>query len=114
MQRRKMRYKHNYQHQGLWAWNDELFLDKLNQGADNECWLDHKFPPSPYGPLFGVRLHDLEGKTRRQMTQARRVQAMRHFGDIVGKQITHACGNSDCLNPQHFEIKPSRRKNNQG
>lgn len=109
-----MRFGHDYNKQGLWAWNDELFMSKLTPGAEDECWLTHTFPQSPYGPLFGARLTRPDGTTRRQMTQARRVQAMRYFGDIVGKQIKHTCGCNDCLNPHHMAILPSRLKVHQG
>jgi len=109
-----MRYGHNYLQQGLWAWNDELFMSKLTPGQDDECWLTHTFPRTPFGPLFNARLHRPDGTTRRQMTQARRVQAMRYFGDIVGKQVTHTCGCKDCLNPLHLELKPSKSQRHQG
>lgn len=110
-----MNFKQGYHKQGLWTWNEEIFLSKLTEGAEDECWINHTFPQSPGGPLFGARLIDEEsGRTRRQMTQARRVQAMRYFGDIVGQQIRHTCNNSQCMNPKHFRFEPTRVKRKQG
>lgn len=109
-----MNFNHDYHQVGLWSWNDELFVSKFIEGKPDECWTTNHFTQSPYGPLFGARLYNSQGKTHRQMIQARRVQAMRQWGDIVGQQVTHTCGCKTCLNPAHLELKPSRLKVHQG
>jgi len=109
-----MNFNSNYRQQGLWAWNDELFATKFREGAEDECWTENTFSQGPQGALFGARLQYPDGKTKRQMVQARRIQAQRYLGDIRGLQVRHTCGEPQCLNFRHFSLEPTTRKVQQG
>jgi len=109
-----MNFKSNYRQQGLWAWNDELFATKFAQGAMDECWTENTFSQGPQGALFGARLEYPDGTIKRQMVQARRIQAQRYLGDIRGLQVRHTCGSKQCMNYQHFELLQTTRKVQQG
>jgi hypothetical protein len=70
---------------------------------------------SPSGALLGAFKKDPEtGEYRQQMVQARRLLWSSETNEDVGPyQVTMRCQRQDCLNPNHFLLKPSNRPEKQ-
>lgn len=84
---------------GAWTWNSELVLSKVDKQGKNDCW-PWLGAQSPSAPLVGVRKN---GKA--QMSQAARILYREIYNeDCEDKEITHACGNKNCMNPDHWKI----------
>jgi len=90
---------------GEWSWNSRLLNEKVIRGNDNECWPSTNFAQTRNGPLFGVIKNG-----KRQMTQVCRILYRDWFNiDCEESEITHTCGNKNCLNKNHWEVKPNKR-----
>lgn len=84
---------------GLWRWNSELVLSKVDKQGKNDCW-PWLGAQSPAAPLFGARKNG-----RPQMTQAARILFREYYNeDCEEREVTHSCGNKNCMNPDHWEI----------
>jgi len=89
---------------GEWSWNSKLLNEKVIKGDINDCW-EWQGSRTIHGPLFGVIKNG-----RRQMTQVCRILYRDWFNeDCEDKEVTHACGNKNCINSNHWEIKPYKR-----
>jgi hypothetical protein len=85
---------------GVWTWNSSLVLSKVNRRSVNDCW-EWMGAQSPSAPLFGAKKNN-----RPQMTQAARILFREYYNqDCEDKEITHSCGNKNCMNFDHWEIK---------
>jgi hypothetical protein len=103
--------KPGYREVGHWAWNDELLWSKIQVSLDTEeCW-PWSGSMSPSGALLGAFKKDPDtGEYRQQMVQARRLLWSSINNEDVGPyQVTMRCQRQDCLNPNHFLLKPSNR-----
>lgn len=84
---------------GMWTWNSELVLSKVNKKGKNDCW-EWLGAQSPAAPLFGARKNN-----KPQMTQAARILYREYYNeDCEEKEVAHDCGNKNCMNPSHWEI----------
>lgn len=84
---------------GLWRWNSELVLSKVDKTDELSCW-EWQGAQSPAAPLFGARKNN-----RPQMTQAARILYREYYNeDCEDKEVTHSCGNKNCMNPSHWAI----------
>ena len=84
----------------MWTWNSELVLSKVDKGNQWDCW-EWTGAQSPAAPLFGARKNN-----RPQMTQAARILYREYYNeDCEEREITHDCGNKNCMNPDHWLIK---------
>jgi hypothetical protein len=104
-------YRHKkpgYKQIGAWGWDDDRLWSKIEVSMDTEeCWLYTGGSMSPTGALMGAWKAGVQ-----QMTQARRLVYMSHTKeDVSPYQVTMKCKRQDCLNPNHFELKPNNRKN---
>lgn len=85
---------------GMWAWNSELVLSKVDKKSDLECWPWMGGSISPGAPLFGARKNG-----RAQMTQAARILYREYYNeDCEEKEVAHECGSKLCMNPAHWKI----------
>jgi hypothetical protein len=85
---------------GQWTWNSRLLNEKVIKGKNNECWPATNFAQTQHGPLFGVIKNG-----KRQMTQVCRILFRDWFNeDCEEREITHSCGDKNCINPSHWEI----------
>ena len=85
---------------GAWTWNSTLLNEKVIKLSKHECWPATNFAQTQHGPLFGVLKNG-----KRQMTQVCRILYRDWFNDdCEEKEVTHACGNRSCLNPDHWAI----------
>jgi hypothetical protein len=104
---------------GDWAWSSELFWRKVTKGTDTACWA-WTGSTSPYGPLFGAKKLKTDGTYQPQMTQARRILWAEHTGTYLAdrQNIFHACGNKNCMNPDHLTedkvFKPREQRQHMG
>ena len=90
---------------GEWWWDSESFHKKYTQGTKDACW-NWEGNHGPYGALFGAYKN-----THKQMTQARRIAYMEEYGeDITENAVIMRCQNKLCVNPQHLELAPNRRR----
>jgi hypothetical protein len=90
---------------GQWSWNTKRLNEKVIRLGPDECWPATNFAQTQHGPLFGCQK---SGKP--QMTQACRILYRDWFNeDCEEKEVTHACGSKNCLNPLHWEIKPIKK-----
>ena len=90
---------------GQWTWNSRLLNEKVIRGSDNECWPASNFAQTQHGPLFGVIKNG-----RRQMSQVCRILYRDWFNiDCEENEVSHKCGNKNCLNPQHWELQPNKK-----
>jgi hypothetical protein len=103
-----MRFDHHkispkFKHMGVWSWNNELLWSKIEVSLNPaDCWY-WQGAMSPSGAIFGVRKNG-----HPQMTQARRLVWMSENNEDASQhRITMKCKNQQCLNPQHFELKPN-------
>ena len=84
---------------GQWTWNSELVRSKVDRSDTHGChpWLGSQ---SPSAPLFGARKNN-----RPQMTQAARILYREIYNeDCEDKEITHSCGNRNCMNERHWLV----------
>lgn len=89
---------------GIWSWSRENLLDKIQVGAEEDCWT-WLGSQGPSGNLFGAAKN-----SRPQMTQANRVIYMDRTGlDLENQQVRMRCGNKFCCNHNHFDVKPHHR-----
>lgn len=104
--------KPGYKEVGVWGWDDNSLWDKVQTSFDvNECWT-WTGSMSPTGALFGAWRTDKNDIA--QMTQARRVIYMSETNtDVRPYRVTMTCGNQQCVNPNHFELKENNRKDKQ-
>lgn len=89
---------------GQWTWNSSNVLSKVDRSDINGChpWLGSQ---SPSAPLFGARKNN-----KAQMTQATRILYREIYNeDCEDIEITHSCGNKNCMNPSHWEIKDIKK-----
>lgn len=89
---------------GQWRWNSELVNSKVDKTDEFGChpWLGSQ---SPAAPLFGARKNNYP-----QMTQAARILYRDWYNeDCEDKEITHKCGNKNCMNPDHWLILPIKK-----
>jgi len=94
--------------QGEWWWDSESFHSKYQKGKTNECWA-WSGSHGPYGALMGAYKN-----TKKQMTQARRIAWMEaHQEDITENAVMMTCKNIGCVNPNHMELGPNRRRYNE-
>jgi hypothetical protein len=93
---------------GVWSWNNDILWSKIEVSLNpDECW-NFQGAMSPSGAIFGARKN---GKS--QMTQARRLVWMSENNeDVSPHRITMKCKNQQCVNPQHFELKPNLKLKN--
>jgi len=90
---------------GAWSWNSKRLNDKVIRLGPSECWPSTNFAQTQHGPLFGVNKN---GKA--QMTQVCRILYRDWFNDdCEEKEVTHACGDKTCLNPDHWDVKPLKK-----
>lgn len=94
---------------GAWAWDDARLWSKIEVSLNKEvCWLYTGGSMSPSGALMGAWKNGVP-----QMTQARRLVFMSQTNeDVSPYQVKMKCGRQDCLNPNHFELKPTNRRQN--
>lgn len=84
---------------GQWTWNSELVLSKVDRQGEIDCW-EWLGAKTIHAPLFGARKNN-----RPQMTQATRILYREYFNeDCEDKEVTHSCGNKNCMNSAHWEI----------
>jgi hypothetical protein len=100
-----------YVEYGPWGFDQHRLKDKIRPGrTENSCttWLGSM---SPSGALMGAWKKDsLTGEYRQQMTQARRLLwSMINQQDVTPYRVTLTCGNQQCCNERHFEIKETNR-----
>ena len=89
---------------GQWTWNSKRLNEKVIRLGENECWPATNFAQTAHGPLFGVRKNG-----RAQMTQVCRILYRDWYNeDCEEREITHGCGNKNCLNPSHWEIRDTK------
>jgi len=102
------RTKQGFKEVGVWGWNDNSLWSKIEVSLDtNECWL-WTGSMSPSGALLGAWKSGSP-----QMTQARRLVYMSQTNeDISEYQIKMKCRRQDCLNPNHFNLQPNNRLQN--
>ena len=90
---------------GQWTWNSRLLNEKVIRKNDDECWPSTNFAQTQHGPLFGARKN---GKA--QMTQVCRILYRDWFNDdCEEKEIAHKCGNKNCLNSLHWQVKDVKK-----
>jgi hypothetical protein len=93
---------------GAWAWDDQRLWNKIEVSLDTkECWL-WQGSMSPSGALMGAWKDNVP-----QMTQARRLVYMSQTNeDVSPYQVKMKCKNQQCCNPNHFELNPTNRQQN--
>lgn len=90
---------------GAWTWNSELVNSKVDKSDELGCW-PWMGAQSPSAPLMGVRKNGIP-----QMSQAARILYRDWFNeDCEDKEITHSCGNKNCMNHNHWEIRPIKKR----
>lgn len=90
---------------GIWSWKPRLLEPKVDKQGKNECWPWLGNHNRDNRPLFGAYK---DGK--QQMSQATRIYYRHIYNeDCEEKEITHACGNRNCMNPSHWEIIPVKK-----
>ena len=90
---------------GSWSWNSKRLNEKVIRRGANECWPSTNFAQTQHGPLFGCQKNGIP-----QMTQVCRILYRDWFNDdCEEKEVTHACGDKACINPNHWEIKPLKK-----
>jgi len=90
---------------GQWTWNSRLLNEKVIRLGKQDCWPATNFAQTKHGPLFGCQKNG-----RPQMTQVTRILYRDWFNeDCEEKEITHSCGSKQCLNPNHWEVKPIKK-----
>ena len=99
-----------YKQIGAWGWDDHSLWSKIEVSLDTEaCW-PWTGSMSPSGALMGAWNHST-GQCTPQMTQARRLCFMSQTNeDVSPYQVKMKCRRQDCVNPNHFELKPNNRK----
>ena len=85
---------------GQWTWNSRLLNSKVIEKGINDCWPATNFAQTEHAPLFGAIKNG-----RRQMSQATRILYRDWYNeDCEDLEITHSCGNKNCINKNHWEI----------
>lgn len=98
--------KPGYREVGQWGWDNDRLWSKIEVSLDTEeCWR-YFGSMSPSGALLGAFKNGVQ-----QMTQARRLVWMSETNeDVSPYRVTMKCGNQECCNPNHFELKPNNRR----
>jgi len=109
LQRRQCTPRHHlapgYTRVGPWAWDNNRLLSKINTEPDVNGCLNWQGSMSGTGALMGAWKNGVQ-----QMTQARRLLWMSvNRVDATPYQITMTCANQQCVNIQHFKLKPTNR-----
>lgn len=101
--------KPGYKQVGAWAWDNDKLWSKIEVSLNtNDCWTWHG-SMSPSGALFGAWKNEVQ-----QMVQARRLVWMSETNeDVSPYKVTMTCQRQDCVNPNHFELKPTNRPEKQ-
>ena len=101
--------KPGYKEVGQWGWDDNRLWSKVEVSVNtNDCWIWHG-SMSPSGALFGGWKNELQ-----QMQQARRfIWMSKNNEDVSPYRVTLTCANQECVNPNHFELKPTNRPEKQ-
>lgn len=91
---------------GAWAWNDHRLWSKIDKTTVHpqgcHTW---QSAMSPTGGLMGAWKAGIG-----QMTQARRLVWMSiNNQDVTPYRVTMTCNNPECVNPEHFILKPNNR-----
>jgi len=90
---------------GQWSWNTKRLNEKVIRLGEDECWPATNFAQTQHAPLFGARKN---GKP--QMSQVCRILYRDWFDDdCEEKEVAHSCGDKNCLNPKHWDIKPLKK-----
>jgi hypothetical protein len=100
------RTRQGFKEVGAWGWNETRLWSKIEVSLDpEECW-PWQGAMSPSGALMGAWKDGIQ-----QMCQSRRLVYMSQTNeDVTPYQVTMKCGNQQCCNPSHFELKPNNRK----
>jgi hypothetical protein len=94
---------------GIWSWKPRLLEPKIDRRGDNECWPWLGSLNRDNRPLFGAWKNTGSG-FKQQMSQATRIYYRHIFNeDCEEKEITHGCGNKNCMNPRHWEIEEIKK-----
>jgi hypothetical protein len=90
---------------GMWAWKPTLLEPKVDKRTDRECWPWLGNHNREMRPLFGAWKNG-----HQQITQATRIYYRHVFNeDCEEKEITHGCGNKNCMNYSHWEIQDVKK-----
>jgi hypothetical protein len=99
--------KPGFKQQGAWGWNSTLLWSKIDTTPDARGCHNWRGAMSPTGALMGAWKN-----SNQQMSQARRLVWMDvNDQDVSDYQVKLTCHNQRCCNPEHFELKPTNKRN---
>jgi hypothetical protein len=99
--------KPGFKQQGAWGWNNTLLWSKIDTEPDARGCRNWRGAMSPTGALMGAFKNG-----HQQMTQARRLVWMDvNDQDVSDYQVKLTCHNQRCCSIEHFELKPTNKRN---